>query len=710
MVRNQAKTLERLASSEAEFEQLMAAGFQQIEGPSGPEFGSFPSDGDRRRLAVLAPAALDQARQNLRAWATRLERIVVGLDSSTLLAALISRHCFISAGTYFEPTATNHPVIVELVAPIIAGARGGEARPAATMRDVEAIESLYEEAQHLLLVQSCARDLVERSERPGNAAAVSGQWNFVRGSSYVPHARELVEAVFFDWSTWPISRLGFSAPQCADFLRAVLQRVEDRFNAWRLEWLTSRGPKNPAAMRPHYDRVVLPQLPEVVGLGPDDLPRLPDGAETAILNELAISEMDTAFRPFFDPNPFWMRPLLEIDGRFFCVSSGAMTTELHFVLDRLQERTPAYAKHRARRVDRLALHRLGAVFPDASAWEGLYYHDPVQGLCEVDGLLLWEDTLLVLEGKGGLISPAARRGDEVRLRRDAGKLLIEAQDQCARVVRHLLRPGTTVFYGPDGRNERLTLGEGAVRRILALAPCFENLAGAQFDRVLMPQLSAEGRPFLPLYVNDLAVICDMLAHPILLIGYLNWRTLEDVHIRVHAQDELDYLGAFMLGDVRSDLDSGVDFVQLANSTTDFDDHYMAEARGRAGGPPRKILAPEVRAFVDLRGDARPSGWMDSSLALMDLGVKENAAVGGILRKALGLVGTGQCYAQGYLGVSVVVMDAAAAVEDLLRELSAEPADSAVRIRVLARIESDEVAVLGATTGSWAELRLDAGTP
>lgn len=709
MIRNQARVVQRLAASDSEFEQLMAAGFRQHEGPRGPEFGSFPSDADRRRLEALAPDALAQARDDLRGWAAALERIVLRVDPSTLLAALISRHCFISAGTYFEPLATNHPVIVELVAPIIAGAAGTGTRPAATIRDLEAIESLYEDAQHLQFIQSFARDLAERRDRPGNAAAVAGQWNFVRGSSYVPHARELVEAVFFDWPAWPTSRLGFSASECADFLKVFLALVEDRFSVWRRELMTSRGPKNPAAVRSHFERVWLSRLPKVVGLGRDDLSAIPDASAAAILELLAISSIESGFRPFFDPNPFWMRPLLEVDGRFFCVSSGPMTTELHFVLDRLQVRTPAYAKHRARRVDRLALDRLKAVFHDAKTWEGLYYHDPADGLCEVDGLLLWEDTLLILEGKGGLVSPVARRGDELRLKRDAGKLLVESQAQCARVIRHLLRPGESVFYGADGRTPVLTLEEGTVRRLLALAPCFENLAGAQFDRVLLPELRAEGQPFLPLYINDLAVICDMLAHPVLVIGYLKWRTLQDVHSRVHAPDELDLLGAFMFGDVRSDLASGVDFVHLANSTTDFDDHYMAEARTQKDGPPRKILATKVQAFVELDRDARPSGWLDSSLALMDLGVAENAAVGGILGRALKVVATGQCYAQALWGVSVAVMDAEVCAEQLLPELSAAPEDPAVRVRVLARIESDDVTILGATTEAWTEFPLDAAT-
>jgi hypothetical protein len=706
--------LGRLAKGDTEFERLLVKGFHRSMGPEGILIQNSPSAADQERLRALAPGAVEQCRADLASWATRFTNLVWQLDPATLIAGLITRHCFIELGTYFEPAATNHPVILEIAAPLVA-TRPASTKPRPTSaRDLLALEALYEESQHLTFLLASANSFVNPAEGRGNAAAVTGQWQYVRGSSYAPHARELTEGLFFDWSGWR-SDLRFSAQHCVRFCESFLATVEDRYNEWGRTEIGRQIPKNPAARTAHFERSVLPRFVDLVSLDRDAAEQLLGSQLTtvarALLASLSIERLESGYRPLFDANPFWTKPLLVVDDRFFCVASGPMSTEMHYVLDGLQQATPAYVKRRARRVDAVALDRLKRVFLDGVAFQGLYYRDQSgRGeLCELDGLLLWEDAAIVVEGKSGLISAIARRGDTERLKQEVQRLIVGARNQCARVVRLLEQPEGAIFFEEDGRTEVLRIGPGEVRRIFGVAPCFENLAGVQFDRELLPELRAGGAPFLPIYINDLGVVCDMLPHPPLLLSYLAWRARDQIHNQVLTQDELDLLGAYMFGDVVSQLEAGIEALHLANSTVSFDDYYLAEARSRPHERPRKKLTPEVERFVQLSKAERPEGWLDSCLALLELSVAEFGALAGILAKASQAVGATQCYWEAFCRTSALVLGSDVSTATVVTELRAggpgaetlgEREDA---VRVVARLREGRPEIRVAGDGDWTEL-------
>ena len=146
-------------------------------------------------------------------------------------------------------------------------------------------------------------------------------------------------------------------------------------------------------------------------------PSLDASRVRAILSELAVTvgSLDPAsYRGLFDPNPLRDRPFLEHEGEYLLGLPGAMTRDIDTLLEfRVVKGSPGVSKQRAKTLDRLAVEYLSRLLPGAATHTNLHYEGT-----ELDGLVLFERTALVVEGKGSGISVQGQRGDTARLRRD----------------------------------------------------------------------------------------------------------------------------------------------------------------------------------------------------------------------------------------------------------------------------------------------------
>ena len=108
---------------------------------------------------------------------------------------------------------------------------------------------------------------------------------------------------------------------------------------------------------------------------------------------------------------------------------------------------------------------------------------------ELDGLIQYDGTLLLVEAKAGSFSPAARRGAP-SLEEDLKELLANGHDQAARAKAYLESDEEVAFHTPD--NEELVLRLSDFSRVIELVVTLDSIAPfASGENLFHPQAKAQ---------------------------------------------------------------------------------------------------------------------------------------------------------------------------------------------------------------------------
>ena len=141
-----------------------------------------------------------------------------------------------------------------------------------------------------------------------------------------------------------------------------------------------------------------------------------------------------------------------------------------------------YERHRANVTEAEALQLLSSILPGSEPFHNLYYtmsdEDGRPTQYEVDGLMVYDRTLVVVEIKSGVISSPARRGAP-SLKEDLDELLGSAREQASRVTKYLKSTDEAIFIMRDNRKVFLRLGDFS--RVLEIVVTLDSISAFASD-------------------------------------------------------------------------------------------------------------------------------------------------------------------------------------------------------------------------------------
>jgi len=289
-----------------------------------------------------------------------------------------------------------------------------------------------------------------------------------------------------------------------------------------------------------------------------------------------------------------------------------------------------YERARAGFTERKTVGLLAKAFPHADAFHSLKYSwvkdgDAIQG--ELDGLLLADDTAVLVEVKAGSLSPEARRGAPDRLREQLEGLVGRAHEQVLK-AREFLTSAPSVAFDVEGKpklrvqSDRLNAFVLIVVNLDPLDVYTTNLSGLTHLGVI----SDADLPWAVSYL-DLVVIADALEFPAQLFHYLRRRQRVDELGFVVAHDELDWFGHYLKEGLffehlkeRAESAKGRFVWDIIGYSEDLDAHYMHDERYSGEQPPipRQSMPESMREMLGELEDAQHHGYLHLSLALLDL--------------------------------------------------------------------------------------------
>jgi hypothetical protein len=284
-----------------------------------------------------------------------------------------------------------------------------------------------------------------------------------------------------------------------------------------------------------------------------------------------------------------------------------------------------FERARASFVEKAALRYLSGAMRGARSYEGVSFSLEEDGRTvgyEIDGLLIFDTVMFVVEGKSAPLGPASRRGAPRRLRKQLEETLVKAADQTDR-ARRALEDGNRSFRTAQG--EQLPIPE-RVTEVFPIVVTLENLSEltATIWSVAEAGLLPEGTPTpwaLSLY--ELELICDLTEYPAMLVQFLRRRARLNELRRVHAGDELDwwmhYLERGLYFDDQLEDEEGPDQIRLLSLTDPIDAYYLwlRGDRTRVARKPRQKLSAALRALLDSLRDGGLPGSLEASVALLE---------------------------------------------------------------------------------------------
>ena len=297
----------------------------------------------------------------------------------------------------------------------------------------------------------------------------------------------------------------------------------------------------------------------------------------------------------------------------------ALLPRLELLLaDRSPRERETYQRRRGRWVEDTATATLSDFIRPELSLTGLAHADG-----EIDGLLAFDNTLILVEAKAKALRALRSLNDARRYETDVKELIIQACDSLRRGRRALRR--AAAFR--DRREQRaITVPVDSNTRMISVIVTLEQFwpLSAQLWRLRASgRLSArEPLPWM-LTLAHLETICELLEWPAQLVDFLDRRLALDQ--RVYGSDEIDFVMAYLRW--------GLDFEELLRrdvgtvllpTGNDEVNEWMFSTRGwwaKRMPRPQLEMAPavqlEVRARLQELDSRRPSGWVGQSLSVLE---------------------------------------------------------------------------------------------
>lgn len=638
---------ERLNEREDRFSHLLARSTTGELRGDRLHTGSGLTDDERCELIRLAPEAERTYRQEQAESLVELRSLLGSADPLRTIALSSYFQVFSTPGHYFEPAAHSSEAIVEIIAGLLLTQ---PAPPDGTAPSSDLISEATALARSILDLAVDANIAAAAGDDPAAALRSTAliHWLHVRGDAYEEHARQLTHRIFDPLDQQMVATFGFTIHEFYEIADAAMALLVDRVNesgrrmADKLyEIGFTPGVWDEAALEV-VERSIA-ELADALVFRADDLRRDAVPAATAenVIKRLSVGVGTLERRVYsspFERSPLTRTPFVSHNERYALPVPGHLVRSPHELFEHaLLARYPKFTKHRADMLDELCVELIASSLPGSDAATNAFYtFDNGDGVerFETDGIVVFENYCLVVEGKaGGRLSDAALRGDMTRLGRDLGKGLESAWKQCARVQRYL-ESANQVTFDTEAGDRLLEIDMSSIDQIVHITPMLHSLGvyAHQIPALQRANLfAANNTSPWPVLVTDLMVIHELTATPAEFLHYLRWRSALPIGDGVVATDELDIFGSYLFGEVgRSDIPPNA-VLAFANSTSDFDDYYSGK-RGDTDPvqAPRRVLGDFLETHLLDLAERRPRKWLSQSFTVLDLSLAEAAQVTGWL--------------------------------------------------------------------------------
>ncbi|MBI2285148.1 MAG: hypothetical protein HYU71_15660 [Bacteroidetes bacterium] len=191
---------------------------------------------------------------------------------------------------------------------------------------------------------------------------------------------------------------------------------------------------------------------------------------------------------------------------------------------------------------------------------------------EMDGLVICDNNVFFIEGKGHTLSDRARKGFIDRIETHIEAIVKESHEQALRSFNYLFGKKDVAFT--DSTGKKVVIDGSQFKQAYFVSLTIENLKSISCNLKVSNTLglfTAETFPWL-ISLYDLRTVCEHMEGPAYFIQYIHRRREFFKHTKFVIQDEVDLLGYYLHQNLR--FDSLMKREDYANSSFVYLDSYL----------------------------------------------------------------------------------------------------------------------------------------
>jgi preprotein translocase subunit SecA len=312
--------------------------------------------------------------------------------------------------------------------------------------------------------------------------------------------------------------------------------------------------------------------------------------------------------------PIMRRPFIRLDGQVYCFDIFSLFDNIYRVLQRVVvSLEPSYKdtwnKRQQAVSEELPFTYLARLLPGARIYRPVYYWcAPSSGRPqrhEADGLVIFDDHLLVVEVKGGAFTYTSPADDLLAYLVSLRNLLQHPARQGSRFVDYL-ESATEIPIEDTNRNEIGRLRGGDFRHVTVCAvtlDAFTALA-ARAQRLVSVGVDIGPRAVWPLSIDDLRVYAELFDNPLIFLHFIEQRMRAGRSQHLDLNDEMDHPGLYVVQNNYSQYAANLmakEFHRLSfdGFHTPIDEYFSAVFHGDPPTLPRQPMPPRLAEIIGL---------------------------------------------------------------------------------------------------------------
>ncbi len=370
-------------------------------------------------------------------------------------------------------------------------------------------------------------------------------------------------------------------------------------------------------------------------------------------------DFNTNYRFPSDQNCFRNKPIIKLQTKYFVQNTTRIAwilrEEIESDLKQNNKVWQKYLKHKATYLEDKSLKLFEKILPDSRVYSSLFYE--IDGKrCELDGLVIYDNNLLIIEAKSGAFDKTAQRGGIKRLEKVIQDNIEYAFQQANRARQYITKSNNIKFYNERGQVV-VDLDKSHFQNTFLINITLDYFAELSVELNRLREINMYKQNEFPWTVSlsDLQIISDFIQFPSQFIHYISFRerlnNSESILYKTKMLYELDLL-AYYLSDENSidneyiihdinenvlitntifERDNDINTVILDFSKI-FNEYYNLMSRGISREPIRKKMNTEFYKMIRQLELYEKPGYTNFVLKLLDMDIEEQDTIIGYIHK------------------------------------------------------------------------------
>lgn len=254
---------------------------------------------------------------------------------------------------------------------------------------------------------------------------------------------------------------------------------------------------------------------------------------------------------FFPTNDtlIYDKPIIKIDNEYFCFNSASIYYNLHNLLENIlltlipsDKHQKNYYKKKGEYLEDQSLELIQKILPNCTVYKNLKY-----GIDdEVDGIVIYDNHILIVESKSNKFTLGARQGNIERIKRNTQDIVEKAYQQAIRAKKYILS-SESVEFRDKNKKIALTINRNQINEIYLINSTLEPLNHISSSLSSLKEFGfiQEDEWIWSIYLNDLRIISEIIELPSEFLLYIQRRIKYNDYPQINMAEEIDIFGYFL---------------------------------------------------------------------------------------------------------------------------------------------------------------------